>query len=119
MMHANSLAGLDIRKLSNRLVIAQSIDVVTFLVFYLFLSTGSIHAERNPLVLFLMALGGVQMVGLTKVGIALLVRHRSIRNTKVLSKKYQALRFTMLTLATASGIVGAGFNLASIIDTLV
>lgn len=105
------------KKLTDRMVMAQAIDAATFLVFYLFIAQGSIHAERNPLILALMALGGLQLVGLVKVGLALVVRHRALK-PRVVSRPYAAVRFTMLTLATASGITGAGFNIASIVHSV-
>ena len=101
----------------NRMVAAQAIDALTFILFIALFSQGSIHAERNPLILFLVGLGGIQLVGMVKIGLALLVRHRALV-PKPVSLNYEATRVTMVTLATASGIVGAGFNLASIASSI-
>ena len=101
----------------NRMVAAQAIDAATFILFIVFFAAGSIHAEQNPLINLLVGLGGVQLVGVVKIGLALVVRHRALK-PRTLSLNFEATRFTMITLATASGIVGAGFNTASIISSL-
>jgi hypothetical protein len=108
---------INIRVVTDRMAIAQVIDAATFILFIAFFATGSIHAERNPLILVLVSLGGVQLVGIVKVGLALIVRHRALV-PRELSKRYQVMRLTMLSLATASGIVGAGFNIASIVSSV-
>ena len=95
------------------LVFAQSMDAATFAAFYLF-AANSGAAERNPLVLALMAAGGVELVVFVKVAVAAFVARRSTR-TAGLSSRYLALRRVALGAATASGVIGAGFNLAAIL----
>ena len=102
---------------SFRLVFAQSADAISFAVFYLFIGAG-VHAEQNPLVLGLMALGGIQLVAFVKIGVAAIVAHRHDRQDRVLSVRYLRTRTVMMSIATASGIVGAGFNSAAIINSI-
>ena len=52
-----------------RLLLAQSLDAATFAAFYVLIGAG-VHAERNPLLIGLMAFGGIQAVVLLKVAIA-------------------------------------------------
>jgi NhaP-type Na+/H+ or K+/H+ antiporter len=106
-----------VSRLSLRLLLAQSADAATYVAFYLFVGTASGHAERNPVVLALMALGGVQAVGLAKVAVAWFLGWRADRRGPV-SVRYDRLRTIAMSVATASGIAGAGYNLASIIDGL-
>ena len=98
-----------------RLIFAQSMDALTFAVFYLAIGAG-VHAERNPLVIALMALGGVQAVVIAKVAFAALIGWRHDHTRKPLSARYLRLRTIAISIATASGIVGAGFNLAAILS---
>jgi hypothetical protein len=105
-------------RVSRRLVFAQGLDALTFIAFYALVHV-SVHAERNPLIVALMALGGVQAVGLFKVGIAMLVARRHDRRPAIaLSRRYVAIRTVLISAGTASGIVGAAFNLASIANSL-
>ena len=62
-------------RLTLRLFLAQGADVVTFLCFYLLVGP-SVHAERNPLILGLMALGGLAAVGVFKMAVTLIVIYR-------------------------------------------
>jgi hypothetical protein len=101
-------------RLMLRLLLSQAADVLTFVWFYLFVGS-SVHAERNPLILGLMALGGLAAVGLFKMAIVLLVIYRYRRTTTVRHGWYLPLRTIAISAATASGIVGAGFNLGAII----
>ena len=101
-------------RLTLRLFLAQAADVVTFLAFYLFVGS-SVHAERNPLILGLMALGGLAAVGVFKMAITLIVIYRYRRPVTIEHRWYLALRTIAISAATASGIVGAGFNLVAII----
>lgn len=117
------------RVMAFRLLFAQTLDVVTFLVFYLFIGAG-VYEERNPLILFLVALGGVHLVALVKIGVTLLVIRRAGHTPK--PSRFGALRSfavrhprffprtltIMVSAATASGIVGAGFNLGAIIHAM-
>ena len=66
-------------RLTLRLFLAQGADVATFLCFYLLVGP-QVHAERNPLILGLMALGGLAAVGLFKMLITLIVIYRYRRS---------------------------------------
>ena len=120
-----------IDRLSLRLLLAQAADVATFLVFYLLIDS-SVRGERNPLVLGLMALGGVYLVGIVKLGITLLVIWRSrlpmrpsrFARVRRFHDRHPGLvafhvkaRIVGVSAATASGIVGAGFNLGALLAT--
>jgi hypothetical protein len=90
------------------LVLAQALDAASLAVFY-----GLVHptalAEQNPLVLALMAAGGIQLVILAKVGAALFAAWRSRHLAAV-----RVARFVMAA-AVVSGSIGAGFNVAAIV----
>jgi hypothetical protein len=103
-------------RLTLRLFLAQGADVATFLGFYLLVGP-SVHAERNPLILGLMALGGLAAVGIFKMVVTLIVIYRYGRTTEVKHRWFVPMRTIAISAATASGIVGAGFNLGAIIST--
>lgn len=110
---------------SFRLVAAQTADAATFLAFYVFIGAG-VHAERNPLILGLMALGGIQMVAFTKVGVSLYLawrrEHPAVKprwwSKPITSRRFIWVETVIVSAATASGIVGAGMNTAAIVDSL-
>jgi hypothetical protein len=104
-------------RLTFRLLLSQAADVATFLAFYLLVGP-SVHAERNPLILALMALGGLAAVGLFKLLITLIVIYRYQRATRIHHRWYLPVRTIAISAATASGIVGAGFNLGAIIGAI-
>ncbi len=111
-----------IRARGRRLVFAQGMDALTFVAFYVLVGP-SIHAERNPVVLLLMALGGIQLVALVKVGLAALIARRMRRPTRPSSHRfvrvaYPVASLVLVSLAVASGIVGAGFNTAALLESL-
>ena len=97
-----------------RLILAEAADALTLAYFYLVTGPG-VHAERNPLVLGLMALGGVQLVVLAKIGVAAWIGYHHDHNHKPLASWYVRLRTVAMSVATASAVVGAGFNVAAII----
>ena len=99
------------KRLAHRLVFAQAIDVATFCAFYLLIQQ-SAHEERNPLIAAMFALGGFALVGLVKMGVVSVVAYRAA--SFVPSRKL----IVAISIATASGIAGAGFNLASLVDSL-
>jgi hypothetical protein len=106
-----------------RLVFAQAMDALTFVAFYVLVGP-AVHAERNPLILGLMALGGVQLVAIAKVGLAALVARRmrlpaSPSRFRLMRVAYPGLSLLLVSLAVASGIVGAGFNAAALVDSIV
>ena len=103
-------------RLTLRLFLAQGADVATFLGFYLLVGP-SVHAEKNPLILGLMALGGLAAVGLFKMLVTLIVIYRYRRATTIRHRWFVPVRTVAISAATASGIVGAGFNLGAIISS--
>ena len=104
-------------RLTLRLFLAQGADVATFLCFYLLVGP-SVHAEKNPLILALMALGGLAAVGVFKMLITLIVIYRYRRATTTIRHRwFVPVRTVAISAATASGIVGAGFNLGAIISS--
>jgi hypothetical protein len=112
-MAMRSFGWLD--RLTLRLFLAQGADVATFLCFY-WLVGPSVHAERNPLILGLMALGGLAAVGIFKMAITLVVIYRYGHGGPVKHSWFVPMRTIAISAATASGIVGAGFNLGAIIS---
>jgi len=111
-----------IRARGRRLVFAQGMDALTFMAFYLLVGP-SLHAERNPVVLLLMALGGIQLVALVKVGLAAIIAHRMRQPTRpsayrLVRVAYPIASLLLVSLAVASGIVGAGFNTAALVESL-
>ena len=94
-----------------RLIFAQAADAATFALFYV-LASQSVHAERNPLVLAIMALGGVQLVVLVKIGLAWRIaakQGQSYRPSRfrLVRVTYPVLSVFLISLATAAGVVGA------------
>ena len=108
------MLGLD--RLTLRLLLGQAADAITFEWVYVFVGS-SVHAERNPLILGLMALGGLAAVGMFKMGVTLLViyRYRRANAEPIRHPWFVPLRTIAISAATASGIVGAGFNLGAIV----
>ena len=103
-------------RLTLRLFLAQGADVATFVGFYLLVGP-SVHAEQNPLILALMALGGLAAVGVFKMLVTLIVIYRYRRATTTIRHRwFVPVRTVAISAATASGIVGAGFNLGAIIS---
>lgn len=90
------------------LVLAQGLDAASLAVFYA-LAHPAVLQEANPLVLALMATGGIQLVIIAKVGAALVAAWRS--------RNIDAMRIARFAMAAAvvSGSIGAGFNLAAIV----
>lgn len=86
---------------------AQGMDAASLAVFYSLAHPVGL-TEQNPLVLALMAAGGVQLVIMAKVGTALVAAWRSRRLTGT------RLARLAMAAATISGSIGAGFNLAAI-----
>ena len=101
-------------RLTLRLFLAQGADVATFLCFYLLVGP-SVQAERNPLILGLIALGGLAAVGVFKMAVTLIVIYRYGHAGPVKHTWFVPVRTIAISAATASGIVGAGFNLSAII----
>ncbi|MEO8571059.1 MAG: hypothetical protein ABI553_05100 [Chloroflexota bacterium] len=103
-------------RLTLRLLLSQAADVGTFVWFYVFVGS-TVHAERNPIILGLMALGGLAAVGIFKLGVTLFVIYRYRRAPQTQRPWFITARTIAISAATASGIVGAGFNLGAIIGS--
>jgi hypothetical protein len=99
-----------------RLLFAQSMDAATFLAFYLFIGAGT-YAERNPILLAIMAVGGIWLVAAMKVGTAMLVARRFDRPVAARAW-YRPTATVLVSIGAASGIVGAGANLAAILRSI-
>ena len=93
------------------LILAQGLDAATLAIFYLIAHPAGL-SEQNPLVLALMATGGIQLVIFAKVGAALLAAWRSRRMGKIRLARYA------MAAAVISGSIGAGFNVAAIALTV-
>jgi hypothetical protein len=97
-----------------RLVFAQSLDALTFLIFYIFIGPGK-FSEQNFLILLLVSIGGIWAIPVAKLGLSLLVAYRS---QIPVPAKFNNVRIVAISTATASGIVGAGFNFAAIVGSI-
>lgn len=101
-------------RLSRRLVAAQFADGLTFAAFFWLLPSHVGYAEQNPLVLAMMAIGGVWFVIAAKVGLAFGVGKLHDREArKPHRRSYMAFMTIGMSVATAMGCVGASFNIAS------
>lgn len=94
-----------------RVVAAQAADALTFAAFF-WLVPVSQFSERNPVIAGVYALGGFAAVAAFKVGLALLATRR--REVVITKRWYSPTRTILLSAAAASGCVGAGFNVASL-----
>jgi len=121
-----------VSRVSFRIVAAQTADAATYLVFMLFFAAGSIHHERNPIIVGLMAVGGIWIIAAAKIGDAAwcawrfdhppkpsrFARIRALNRAIRIDRWWAPVTTVMLSVAAASGIVGAGFNLASIVSSI-
>lgn len=96
------------------LLVGQALDASTFLWFYRIAPPGVLQAERNPLLVAVMALGGVAAVALLKVGVAAWVAWRAHGRPL----RHRRLFGSALALAAASGFIGAAFNTYAIVEVL-
>lgn len=116
------------------LLLGQSLDALTFVLFYRLAPASFLASpyERNPIVAFMLAAGGVALVATVKVGLGSLTfvtgthrvpRPRWLRlpapawlcRFDTATRLYRlALRNVMLVIAAASGFVGALFNLRAV-----
>jgi hypothetical protein len=112
------------RKLITRLIFAQVLDALTLAYFWIVIGPGE-HSEQNPLINMMIVLGGIQLVLLVKIGLALWVGYRIGHPPKtshwwskpITSSRFMWVQTVAISVATASGVVGAGFNLASIVHS--
>lgn len=96
---------------STRLVVAQTADAATFAWFYLFIGAGLL-SEQNPIVAAIMGVGGIAGVIVVKIGLAAMAAFLYERNRR------RRILLVLMTVATISGVIGAGTNLASIIVSI-
>lgn len=103
--------------LVRRLVVAEMLDGLTFAAFAILIGFHGQLQEMNPLVATIYVLAGVQGLVLVKLGAAGLMEWRARRplSAPVTHRAYWPVWTVLLATATASGIVGTGFNLASLI----
>jgi hypothetical protein len=117
------------RRLRLRVWVAQAMDLATFAAFFALVGGASSHVERNPIVAASYALAGLAGVGLLKMGLvtvamrqrppaARLPGWRGALSRPITHAWYWPLYTVILSAAAASGIAGAGFNAASLIDSL-
>ena len=94
------------------LLLGQALDALTLLVAWRLLERiGPVDvSERNPIALFIIGIGGVNLMALVKVatGSALLWRHRAYEG-----RHSPVLRW-LIPAAVCSGYLGAAFNTMAI-----
>jgi uncharacterized membrane protein YidH (DUF202 family) len=101
------------------LLLGQSLDALTFVLFFRVVPPGFALTERNPFTVLLMLGGGVAAVAAAKVGIAAFLYWRGMRPSVAhLSPYYLAFRNIALSVAMLSGFVGATFNTYAIAQVL-
>lgn len=103
-----------VRTLLALLVLGQTLDALTFTIFYRVAPPFTPVAERNPVILAAMAVGGVAAVMVLKLGITWITYFAGTRPRPPLSRRVAVLRHVMLTIAATSGFVGAAFNTEAI-----
>lgn len=114
-------------RLGVRLLLAQGADAATFLAFYLAIGPGT-YQEQGGGVLAIMSILGIWGVAGVKVGGSAILARRFlhapapshyawVRRTRP-ERWWLPATTIAISVATASGIAGAGFNLASIIGSL-
>lgn len=115
--------------LHRRVWIAQIADVLTFAGFMILVGNASVHVERNPVIAVTYAFAGLAGIGLLKMGlVSVALRHcppavrpdgwRGAVSRPITHAWYWPLYTVILSAAAASGVAGAGFNVASLLDSL-
>ena len=103
-----------VRRQARRTVFALAADAATFAVFALAVGMGGAHVERNPLVAAAYGFAGVGGVVALKAAAALLLEWRARRFPDRPVRRSWLVPYALASsLAIASTIVGAGFNVAS------
>lgn len=109
------------------LVLGQSLDALTFALFHQVAPAEFLASpyEQNPLVVSLLAVGGVALVALVKVGLASLAyagatgRISTPRlGSATPAPLFLAFRNVLLAGAAMSGFLGAAFNLWAVMVVL-
>lgn len=108
-----------VRRQVRRLTVALIADGVTFAAFALLVGMDGSHVERNPLIAATYAAGGIAAVLALKLGVALAYEYRASRFPTVSVGRPWLAGFALVSsLALAGTMVGAGFNVASLVDVL-
>lgn len=103
---------------ARRLTVALIADAATFAAFAWLVGMNGAHVERNPLVGAVYAGGGVMGVVALKLAAAWLLEWRA-RSSRAEVGRWYAGGFALLSsLAIAGTVVGAGFNVASLLDSI-
>lgn len=98
--------------LTKLLLFAQICDVLTYTIFYALIGPGQ-FVERNPIILALMTVGGIYLVIVLKIGLPLSIvmrAHKYVYHTRLIT--------FFIAAGIAAGVVGAGFNMSSIIRSI-
>jgi len=108
-----------VRRQVRRLTVALVADGASFAAFALLVGFDGRHIERNPLIAATWALGGVAAVVALKLGVALVYEYRAARfPTLDVGRAWLAGFALASSLALAGTVVGAGMNVASLVDAL-
>lgn len=106
------------RRQARRLTAVLLADALSFAAFMLLVGQG-LHTERNVLVGAVYASTGVMGVVALKLGAAGLFEWRARRVSRPVSRPYLAGFAVLSSLAIAGTLVGAGMNLAALVNSLV
>jgi hypothetical protein len=96
--------------------VGQVLDAASLAYFYLHLPAGWVGpTERNPVILLLMGLGGVELVILVKLAVTAFIVRRRDRYSRPVTRIGRILFPLIIPLAALSGFVGATFNSIAIL----
>lgn len=99
------------------LVVGQAFDAVTLIIFMGMVPDGFHLAERNPIVLVLLALGGIQLFLLVKLSISVFVAYRwAFSGWRPQTRVGKIILPIMLPIAALLGWLGFAFNTVAIIQ---
>ena len=107
------------RRQANRLFVALVADAATFALFMTLVGSASVHVERNPLIGATFAFAGIAgVIGLKLVaGIVIVWRAQRLEDARWHASFWWMYAFAS-SLVIAGTITGAGFNVASLLDSL-
>jgi hypothetical protein len=106
------------------LVLGQSLDALTFVLFFTIVPVGFAMVERNGIVGRMLDLGGLGLVAAVKVGLAAVIYWRATRpfGQRRLPERLHLLLLAFLNVAfvvaVASGFVGTAFNSRAVMQVL-
>lgn len=108
-----------VRRQSRRLTVALLADGLTFALFAALVGFGGLHTERNPVIAAAFALAGANGIVLLKAAAALAVEWRARRFPDRPAARRWLVPYAIVSSAVLAGtVVGAGFNLASLVASL-